>query len=163
MSNDELERKVEDITTRMGQLEDENARLKAQLTRQSLSRKAYFEYRSEATFMGLPIVHIAQGFNPETGMKSVARGIIAIGDIAIGVFSMGGLSIGIFSLGGISLGLIATLGGVAIGGAALGGVAIGYFAIGGVAIGYLVSGGASIGHTPLNLSEILKYLFNVKF
>jgi hypothetical protein len=163
MPDKDYNEELSNITHRMDQLESENATLKAQLAKQSMytGRRGYYEYKSEASFMGLPLVHIAQGFNPETGQKAIARGIFAVGDIAIGVFSLGGLSAGVFSLGGVSLGLILAIGGVSIGGAALGGLAIGYFAIGGMAIGQLVSGGGMIG-TPLNFEEIQKYLFDIR-
>ena len=84
---------------------------------------AGYEYRSETRIAGWPLVHIAQGIDPETGRPRVARGIIAIGNIALGVFSIGGIAAGVFSLGGVSLGLLA-FGGVALGGVAAGGLAV---------------------------------------
>src|SRR5438045_1437214 len=48
------------------------------------------EYRSRATLFGLPLVHIAFGFDPRTGRKRIARGILAIGDTAVGVVACGG-------------------------------------------------------------------------
>jgi hypothetical protein len=94
-----------------------------------------YEYRSPVEIFGLPLIHIAQGINPETGMPRVARGIIAIGSLAIGVLAIGGLAVGVFALGGLALG-VAVFGGVAVGlAAAFGGVAFGgYLAIGGVAL-----------------------------
>ena len=41
-----------------------------------------YEYRSKAEFLGLPLVHVAQGIDPETGRPRVARGIIAVGNLA---------------------------------------------------------------------------------
>src|SRR5262249_31665513 len=102
-------------------------------------------YRSKATLFGLPLVHIATGFDPQTGSKRIARGIIAIGDIAMGVFSMGGLSIGGIAVGGAAIGLF-SLGGLAIGALmAVGGAAVGYVAIGGGALGYYAFGGGAFG------------------
>lgn len=94
-----------------------------------------YEYRSPVEIFGLPLIHIAQGINPETGAPRVARGIIAIGSLAIGVVAIGGLAVGVFALGGLALG-VAVFGGVALGlAAAFGGMALGgYLAIGGVAI-----------------------------
>ncbi len=94
-----------------------------------------YEYRSSTRILGLPLIHIAQGIDPETGMPRVARGIIAIGSIATGVLAIGGVALGVFALGGLPLGLVA-LGGIALGlVAAFGGVAVGgYLAIGGAAI-----------------------------
>lgn len=85
---------------------------------------AEYEYRSQTEICGLPLVHIARGINPETGRMRVARGFIALGDIAVGVVSFGGISVGLFSLGGISIGSYA-LGGIALGGVAIGAIAVG--------------------------------------
>jgi len=109
-----------------------------------------YEYRSERKLFGLPLVHIAQGINPETGRPRVAKGIIAIGGIAFGVFALGGLAFGGLTFGGGSLGIVA-LGGAAVGvlGAA-GGLAVGgYIAVGGLAISlvYAIGGGAIAPHT----------------
>ena len=89
-----------------------------------------YEYKSERTIFGLPLIHVNFGNGRQT---VTAKGFIAVGDIAIGVISVGGVSAGLISLGGVSLGALA-IGGVAIGGFAIGGVAIGIGAIGGVAI-----------------------------
>ena len=103
-----------------------------------------YEYRSGAELFGLPLVHIAGGWSPD-GRRRVAKGIIAIGDIAFGFVALrglalggvtlGGLSIGIFALGGLAVGIWLALGGLAIGGVAVGGLAIGYYALGGAAFG----------------------------
>src|SRR5947207_2815150 len=60
----------------------------------NLRRAFGFEYRSRQMLWGLPLVHIAFGLNPATGSKRVARGIIAIGDMAKGVIAMGGIAMG---------------------------------------------------------------------
>ena len=129
---------------------------------------ADYEYRSKATILGWPVIHIASSRDPAGKRMRVARGIIAIGDVAIGgvaigVFSFGGITFGVFtvgltSLGGIALGLLTAIGGVAAGGFAFGGVAIGLVAVGGwsirqqamiiatMLIGWAVAGiGATIG------------------
>jgi len=97
-----------------------------------------YEYRSKANIFGLPLVHIHTG-----GAKnnSVAKGVLAIGDIAIGLVSIGGVSFGLISIGGVAIGA-ASLGGVAIGAFAGGGVAIGLYAAGAVAISLLKGIGA---------------------
>jgi hypothetical protein len=93
-----------------------------------------FEYRSKAELFGWPLVHIAQGIDPRTGLPRVAKGIIAIGNVAIGLFALGGIAFGGFTIGGLTIGLFA-LGGVAVGGVALGGIAVGILlALGGMAI-----------------------------
>jgi hypothetical protein len=104
-----------------------------------------FEYRSERMILGMPLIHIAQGFNPETGLPRVARGFIAIGGFAVGIFVVGGFGAGLFVFSGIGLGLLA-IGGIAIGGVAFGGLALGLvFAVGGLAI----SMGYAFGALPI--------------
>lgn len=93
-----------------------------------------YEYKSEAELFGVPLIHIAQGVDPQTGAPRVAKGIIAIGDIAIGLFALGGLALGGITVGGASVGVFA-LGGLALGGVTLGGVSVGVLlAFGGLAI-----------------------------
>lgn len=99
-----------------------------------------FEYKSEKTIFGLPLLHINSG---GAYLNKKAKGIIAIGDISTGLISIGGVSFGIISIGGIGIGLI-SLGGVAIGGLAFGGVAVGAYAFGAVAIGLVKAIGAVI-------------------
>ena len=114
-----------------------------------------YEYRSKTTLFGLPLIHIANGIDPRTGRKRVAKGIIAIGDTAVGMVAFGGVAfggiaiggaaIGLITLGGLSVGLLFALGGGAIGGIAIGGGAIGVVAYGGGAIGYYAAGGGAWG------------------
>ena len=92
-----------------------------------------FEYKSEAELFGLPLIHIANGVDPKTFRPRVAKGIIAIGNVAIGVFAMGGVALGGIAFGGVGLGLL-SFGGASLGVVALGGVALGLvFAVGGLA------------------------------
>jgi hypothetical protein len=101
-----------------------------------------YEYKSEAELYGLPLIHIAQGIDPQTGTPRVARGIIAIGNMAIGVFALGGFALGGVTIGGASVGIFA-LGGLALGGVTFGGVSIGVLlAVGGLAVStaYAVGG-----------------------
>lgn len=104
-----------------------------------------YEYRSKAKLFGLPLVHIATGIDPATGKKRIAKGIIALGDVAIGAFACGGLALGGFTVGGASLGVV-SIGGMAVGILlGLGGMGVGYVAFGGLAIGYYACGGAAFG------------------
>ena len=108
-----------------------------------------YEYRSKRTLWGLPLVHIKlaqRGF-------CVARGIIAIGNVAVGLFALGCVSLGLISVGCLALGLLAlgclslaplALGCIAIGLVAAGGVAIGYLAVGPTAVGVYAAGGAVV-------------------
>lgn len=110
----------------------------------------HYEYKSRATLYGVPIVHINYG----RGKLHVAKGIIAVGNIAIGALSLGllalgGISIGVLSAGlislaGFSFGLLLAIGGGAIGTIAIGGLALGIFALGGLALGMFSLGGAAI-------------------
>jgi len=110
-----------------------------------------YEYVSPATFMGIPLVHIAYGLDTGTGKIKVARGIVAIGNMAIGAIALGGVSIGLLSFGGVSLGL-AVIGGFAAGAIALGGMAVGVIAaVGGLAVSLGLSiGGLAIGAYTLD-------------
>jgi len=132
-----------------------------------------YEYKSEAELFGWPLVHIAQGINPETGAPRVAKGIIAIGNIAIGAlaigglaaggFTLGGLCLGLFSFGGVAIGLLAAAGGLALGGVfALGGAAISLaYAIGGLALAPHFLGGNGI--DPQFLQLLQSWFPNWKF
>jgi hypothetical protein len=86
-------------------------------------------YQSRLRLLGLPLVDIA------SGGRRVARGWIAIGDVAFGVvLSIGGVAAGGAALGGLALGVLP-----------VGGLAVGLFALGGGAIGLDACGGAAIG------------------
>ncbi len=112
-----------------------------------------FEYRTQTRLFGLPLVHVAFGYNPHTGLPRLARGIIAVGNFAIGLVAIGGIAAGGLVLSGIGLG-IGVLAGIAVGWTAIGGIALGItFAIGGLAI--------SIRHAIGGLPLIL-YLYTVK-
>jgi len=90
------------------------------------------QYQSRARLLGLPLVHVATG-TLEGGRyrRGVARGWIALGDVAFGLlFSAGGVAIGGISVGGAAVGLI-SLGGASLGALALGGLAVGVVAVGG--------------------------------
>ena len=111
-------------------------------------RHSAYEYRSKATLLGWPLVHVSSGAD-HNGRQRVARGIIAIGDVAMGLFAFGGVAVGGIAIGGVSVGLLA-LGGMAAGYVALGGIAAGwYWAFGGIALslGYAIGGLALAPHT----------------
>jgi hypothetical protein len=56
-----------------------------------------FEYKSEATLLGLPWIHISFKYRPNR-MPVPAKGIIAIGQFAIGVLTLSQFGIGIVSI-----------------------------------------------------------------
>lgn len=98
-------------------------------------RRRPWEYRSRPAPGGLPWIHVSLGGWTEGGYRpGVARGVLALGDVAIGLLAFGGVAVGLLGVGGVALGLVA-LGGVAAGLAALGAVAIGVTALGAVAVG----------------------------
>lgn len=108
------------------------------------ARVAGFEYRSQASLFGWPLVHVIYGASDNATLRP-ARGLLAFGNVAIGLVAFGGIAVGGIALGGIALGPVA-LGGVAIGlllGA--GGIATGYWALGGVALGAAAIGGVALG------------------
>jgi hypothetical protein len=110
-------------------------------------------YRTDFEIWGLPLVDVRLG-NVVNGQyrRGVAKGWIAIGDIALGpLFALGGVAVGGIAFGGLSLGALA-VGGLAIGVSALGGAAVGIWAIGGAAIalkialgGFAMSGDVAVG------------------
>ncbi len=103
-----------------------------------------FEWKTKASILGWPLIHVAMGQN-ERGLPIVAKGVIAVGNIAVGAIALGGVSLGLISLGGVALGLLFALGGLAVGGVALGGGSVGGVAIGGGAAGYYALGGGAYG------------------
>ncbi len=99
----------------------------------------FYEYVSPIKVFSLPLVHIRLGYGPQ-----VAKGIVAVGNLAVGVVAIGSCSLGVISLGGVTLGLLLALGGVSLGLFALGGLAVGGFALGGCAVGqWLAAGGGA--------------------
>lgn len=97
-----------------------------------------YEYKSERTLFGLPLVHINIGY----GLRG-AKGVLAVGNYAVGVVAVGGFSIGLVGIGGLSAGLLFGLGGVTLGGIALGGLAVGWIALGACAVGVYALGASA--------------------
>lgn len=141
-----------------------------------------WEYRSQATLWGMPLVHVATGVDPATGQRRKARGIIAAGDdargvialggrargvfafggFAAGIVSVGGLSLGLFSFGGMALGLLLAYGGLAVGLVALGGMAVGWTCMGGFAVGVdVVSGTTKNPDLAQHLSPMMYWMTTV--
>ena len=111
--------------------------------RRSPRRRPDFEYRSTRTVWGLPLIHIAHDAGGER--MALARGIVAIGDMAVGLVANrrvrlrrrhlwgGGMNVGVISLGGLAAGLLLAIGGMAFGGFAVGALAFGVVATGATA------------------------------
>jgi RNA polymerase sigma factor (sigma-70 family) len=98
--------------------------------------KPAWEYRSNAQFLGLPLVHIRFG-DQFAMLKKPVKAWIAVGHAAVGgFFAFGAAAIAPISVGGLSVGLL-SLGGLSIGGVALGGIAVGIWPLfGGLLIGW---------------------------
>jgi hypothetical protein len=99
-----------------------------------------FEWRTEAEFLGYPLIHVAVG-RDQDGKPRVAKGLVAIGQYGIGGFTIAQfgfafvLGIGQFMagpivIGQVALGLIFGAGQLATGYAAIGQLALGNYAIG---------------------------------
>lgn len=91
--------------------------------------------KSSLELFGLPLVHIATGQVVDGRYhRGIARGWIAVGDIAFGVLlAVGGLAVGGISIGGLAVGVVA-----------FAGASIGVFAVGGLAVGVAAVGGAAV-------------------
>jgi predicted Ser/Thr protein kinase len=87
-----------------------------------------YEYKSKRMWFGLPLLHVANGVDPQTGKVKRARGIVAIGGVATGW-----LAFGARAYGGIAFGALA------VGGLAFGGAAVGLVAFGGLALALLMA------------------------
>jgi RNA polymerase sigma factor (sigma-70 family) len=118
--------------------------------------KPAFEYRSSATILGLPLVHIRIGDRFDVLQKPV-KGWFAMGNYAIGgLLAFGGIAcapigiglcgIGLLPFAGVAIGLV-PLGGIALGGWAYGGLAIGWQSMGCFAIALnMAAGNIAIAH-----------------
>ncbi len=56
-----------------------------------------FEYKSKATFVGLPLLHISFKYGPNR-VPVPARGVIAIGQFALGIFTISQVGVGVVSI-----------------------------------------------------------------
>ena len=114
-----------------------------------LHMRGNFEYKSERTFLGLPLVHVNIGW----GLKK-AKGVIAVGNISSGIISIGIASLGVISIGVVgagiigigllSLGLLLAIGSISVGTFSIGAIAVGIFTLGAVSIGMFSYGAASL-------------------
>lgn len=63
-----------------------------------------FEYKSEATLFGLPILHISFKYRPSRSgwntrpLPVPAKGVIAVGQVAFGIVTISQVGVGVFSL-----------------------------------------------------------------
>lgn len=115
-----------------------------------------FEYRSRASFLGLPLVHIRIGDRFDVLQKPVKAwvamgnyafgGLAAFGGIVAAPFGVGLLSFGLIPFAGIAVGLI-PLGGIALGGWTYGALAIGWQSMGCFSVAWnLAAGNIALAH-----------------
>lgn len=166
------------FTGNLNELNETQMRILDKLEKIEETKKEYeeikeYEYISDRTLFGLPLIHIhfkwIKGYRSPyffglqlpgayADFNTKAKGILAIGNhasgllgigfVAKGLISVGLFSIGLFALGIMSLGLLA-LGIVVLGGVAAGVTAIGYIAIGISAVGVYGAGIAAASLTEL--------------
>ena len=102
-----------------------------------------WEYRSQASFLGLPLVHIRIG-GPSAGKDAVVKAWFAVGSFARGgLFAFGGFAVAPISIGGCAIGLV-SWGGTGVGLLAMGGLAMGAWSWGGMALGWEADGGCAV-------------------
>lgn len=102
--------------------------------------RPHYEYKSQKTIKGLPLVHINLGMGVYR-----AKGIFAIGNLASGVVALGFLSAGVVSAGLLSAGLLLAVGTAAVGFISAGSFAVGCIAFGAISIGIFCMGALNIG------------------
>jgi hypothetical protein len=56
-----------------------------------------FEYKTEARFLGLPLLHISFKYRPNRAPVA-AKGIVAIGQFGVGIFTVSQFGVGIVSV-----------------------------------------------------------------
>lgn len=110
-----------------------------------------FEWKTRAALFGIPLVHVAFGRDPG-GRRKVAKGVIAVGQIAFGLITVAQCGVGIlFALGQFVLGPIA-----------VGQIAFGVIAgIGQVSVGFLAVGQLVVGIYGLGQFGWAKYLWSL--
>ncbi|MBP0983500.1 MAG: helix-turn-helix domain-containing protein [Oscillospiraceae bacterium] len=108
------------------------------------SKRFHYEYKSERSWHGIPLVHVNVGFG-----NYRAKGVVAIGNIACGIFSLGLVSAGVVTVGLVSAGVLILSAVVGLGIFSLAAISGGLFAIGGAAVGLFALGGAAVGWTAM--------------
>ena len=107
---------------------------------------SFHEFKSRASFMGLPLIHYTYGRCPETGRRVIAKGVIAVGRLAAGIIAIGHASIGLISIGQLAIGFAFGLGQLCTGLGAVGQMAIGVcFGLGQLATGIVAIGQFALG------------------
>ena len=102
-----------------------------------------FEYKSQTTILGLPLIHISFKYRLN-GMPVAAKGIISIGQFGIGIINMSQFGIGLLSLSQFT-----------IAGYAIAQFAIAYSLIAQMGL-YIHEG---YGQIVLSLTHLIKFIF----
>ena len=101
----------------------------------------FAEYKSHASFLGMPLLHVTRGINPETGRRVRAHGVVAIGRLATGGLAIGQASFGVIAIGQVAVGGLFGLGQAAVGIACVGQLAVSVLAaVGQLGVGHIVIG-----------------------
>jgi hypothetical protein len=105
---------------------------------------AAYEYRSQLSLFGLPLVHVRLGDRFDV-LRGPVKAWIAIGSShAIGVlFASGGIAVAPMSFGGIAIGLL-PFGAIGVGLVSLGAISLGVWSFGGLAVGWQVFCGCGV-------------------
>ena len=124
---------------------------------------SYHEFKSRASFLGLPLLHYTFGRNPEIGRRKCALGIIAVGRFACGVIAIGQFCGGVVAIGHISIGILLGLGQLATGIWAIGQVALGLvFGLGQFATGHVAIGQFAIGRYVLAQGGLGEFVWSMQ-
>ena len=99
-----------------------------------------YEYKSQKSWRGLPLVHVHIGIRPVR-----AKGVIAIGNIAQGIIAIGIVGMGVITLAVVGLGLLLAIGSIVVGGIAIGSLAVGIIAMGALCVGVFTMGAVAVG------------------
>ncbi len=122
--------------------------------RKIIARNNHVRLRSSTTILGLPLVDVAIGSNPErTEETGHARGIVAFGDRATGVIAVGSMALGVFAFGARAIGVV-SLGMFSVGVVTAGLISCGVFAGGGLTVGLFASGFVAIGYRAIGMITI---------
>lgn len=108
-----------------------------------------YEYKSERTWRGMPLVHVNIGYGMRRArgviaIGNFAKGVVAVGFVARGLVSLGLVSLGVIGLGVFALGLLLAVGTISAGIFSIGAVALGVFTLGALSVGMFSVGACSI-------------------
>ncbi len=124
---------------------------------------SFHEFKSHASFVGLPLVHYTYGKNPETGRRVIAKGVIAVGKLACGIVAIGHASLGLLAFGQLAVGVVFGLGQLSTGLVALGQAAIALiFGLGQLATGYIAIGQFAMGTYVLAQMGFGEFVLSMK-